>query len=78
MIDFFIYSVWDPLNVKNICCTSFFNNSKNKFDRPAKVVDKTFDFNPNDAGALWIPGETFRDTQNNIFVKVLKEPRTVF
>jgi hypothetical protein len=39
---------------------------------PAKVVDKTFDFNPNDAGAVWTPGETFSDGQNHISCKSTK------
>ena len=44
----------------------------------AQVVDKTFDFNPNDAGAIWTPGETYRDNANNISIKVLKETKTGF
>ncbi len=44
----------------------------------AQVVDKTFDFNPNDAGAVWKPGETYRDNANNISIKVLKETKTGF
>ena len=44
----------------------------------AEVVDTTFNFNPNDAGATWIPGETFVDNINNISVKVIKETETGF
>jgi hypothetical protein len=44
----------------------------------ALVVDKTFDFNPNDAGAVWKPGEAYRDNPNNISIKVLKETKTGF
>ena len=44
----------------------------------AKVVDNTFDFNPNDAGATWTPGETFVDDINNISIKVIKETETGF
>ena len=47
-------------------------------ERAAQVADSTKDFNPNDAGAVWTPGETFSDTTNNIAVKVLKETDTGF
>ena len=46
--------------------------------RIAQVVDNTIDFNPNDAGATWIPGETFVDDINNISVKVIEETKTGF
>lgn len=37
---------------------------------PAWVVDPDGNENPNDAGAMWIPGETFRDTLNGVLVRV--------
>ena len=46
--------------------------------RVAQVVDTTIDFNPNDAGATWTPGETFEDDTNNISIKVIKETETGF
>src|SRR5918998_1079442 len=39
-------------------------------DRNAKVVDATNNGDPNDAGAMWLPGETFTDSANGIRVKV--------
>ena len=39
-------------------------------DRNAKVVDATNNGDPNDAGAMWLPGETFTDAANGIKVKV--------
>jgi M6 family metalloprotease-like protein len=39
-------------------------------DRNAKVVDATNNGDPNDAGAMWLPGETFTDSANGIKVKV--------
>ena len=40
-------------------------------DRNAQVVDATpGDADPNDAGARWLPGETFTDSANGISVKV--------
>jgi hypothetical protein len=39
-------------------------------DRNAKVVDPDNDGNPNDAGAMWLPGETFTDSANGIKVSV--------
>jgi len=39
-------------------------------DRNAKVVDATNDGNPNDAGAMWLPGETFTDQVNGIEIRV--------
>lgn len=47
-------------------------------DKIAEVVDNSFNFNPNDAGATWVPGETFVDEINNISVKVIKETKTGF
>ena len=39
-------------------------------DRDAQVVDATNDNNPNDAGAMWLPGETFNDAANGITIAV--------
>ena len=39
-------------------------------DRAARVVDQDNDGDPNDAGAIWLPGETFRDVANSILVSV--------
>jgi M6 family metalloprotease-like protein len=38
---------------------------------PALVVDPDNNSNPNDAGAMWTPGETFTDAANQISVAVL-------
>jgi hypothetical protein len=46
----------------------------NLFDNaPAKVVDADGNGNPNDAGAIWTPGETFTDLQAGVQVSVLAE-----
>jgi hypothetical protein len=37
---------------------------------PARVVDVDGNGNPNDAGAMWLPGETFIDAPNGIAVRV--------
>lgn len=39
-------------------------------DRAAQVVDPDNNGNPNDAGAMWLPGETFSDSPNHIQVTV--------
>lgn len=39
-------------------------------DRNAQVVDGDGNGNPNDAGAVWTPGETFRDGPNGITIAV--------
>jgi M6 family metalloprotease-like protein len=39
-------------------------------DRVAQVVDPDGNGNPNDASAIWLPGETFTDSTNNISIKV--------
>ena len=39
-------------------------------DRNAQVVDSDNNVNPNDSGAMWLPGETFTDAGNGISVKV--------
>ena len=45
---------------------------------PANVVDADGNGNPNDAGAMWLPGETFADTANGIAVRVLSVDATSF
>jgi M6 family metalloprotease-like protein len=40
--------------------------------RIARVVDPDNNGNPNDAGAMWTPGETFTDSANGIKVRVTK------
>jgi len=40
-------------------------------DRLAQVVDPDNNKNPNDAGAMWEPGEIFTDAPNNISVSVI-------
>ena len=40
-------------------------------NEPAHVVDASLDNNPNDAGAMWLPGETFTDGPNAVKVEVL-------
>jgi M6 family metalloprotease-like protein len=39
-------------------------------DRLARVVDPDNNGNPNDASAMWLPGETFTDSANGISVEV--------
>ena len=39
-------------------------------DRAAQVVDPDGNGNPNDAGAMWLPGETFTDLQMGLSVRV--------
>jgi hypothetical protein len=45
---------------------------------PAHVVDGDNNGNPNDEGAMWLPGETFRDRGNGITVEVLERLGTTF
>jgi hypothetical protein len=40
-------------------------------DRDAQVVDPDANGNPDDAGAMWLPGEAFVDSTNGISVSVL-------
>jgi hypothetical protein len=40
------------------------------FDRLAQVVDPDGNGNPNDAGAIWTPGETFTDTANGVTIAI--------
>ncbi len=49
-------------------------------DRLAQVVDEDVNpnTNPNDAGAMWVSGEIFRDSANNIAVEVVEETATGF
>ena len=42
-------------------------------NRPARVVDATNNGDPNDAGSMWLPGETFTDSANGISVEVTGE-----
>lgn len=41
-------------------------------DRNARVVDPDGNGNPNDAGARWLPDETFTDPANGILVRVIE------
>ena len=41
-----------------------------RWDRVAQVVDTDGNGNPNDAGAMWLPGDIFTDTVNGIEVSV--------
>ena len=45
-------------------------------DRQAQVVDPDHNGKPNDAGAMWLPGETFNDTAHGISVHVVAETAT--
>ncbi|HYJ81034.1 MAG TPA: putative Ig domain-containing protein [Longimicrobiaceae bacterium] len=45
---------------------------------PAKVVDSDGNGNPNDAGARWLPGESFSDPLAGVRVTVLEETATGF
>jgi hypothetical protein len=45
---------------------------------PAKVVDADGNGDPNDAGAMWTPGETFQDLQAGVRVRVLARTATGF
>jgi hypothetical protein len=47
-------------------------------DRLAQVVDPDNNGDPNDAGASWLPGETFTDTANGISVAVTGSTATSF
>ncbi|HEU4881863.1 MAG TPA: putative Ig domain-containing protein [Longimicrobium sp.] len=39
-------------------------------DRAAQVVDPDDNGNPNDAGAIWLPGERFTDPENDVGISV--------
>jgi uncharacterized repeat protein (TIGR01451 family) len=45
---------------------------------PANVVDPDNNSNPNDAAAMWLPGELFEDTANGISMAVVKETTSGF
>ena len=47
-------------------------------DREAQLVDADHNGNPNDAGARWLPGETFSDAAHGISVHVVAETATGF
>ncbi|MCZ7624917.1 MAG: hypothetical protein M5R38_02920 [Candidatus Methylomirabilis sp.] len=49
-----------------------------RWDRDAQVVDTDNNGNPNDAGAMWLPGDTFADTANGITVSVLSTTTSGF
>lgn len=45
---------------------------------PAIVVDATNNANPNDDGAMWLPGETFNPTGTDIYITVLAQTGTSY
>jgi hypothetical protein len=45
---------------------------------PANVVDADNNGNPNDEGAMWLPGETFNDARNKIQMEVLSRNGSTF
>ncbi|HVG45945.1 MAG TPA: hypothetical protein VM890_14485, partial [Longimicrobium sp.] len=45
---------------------------------PATVVDPDGNKNPNDAGAIWVPGETFTDLAGGVQVRVVAQTATGF
>lgn len=47
-------------------------------ESPARVVDVDGNGNPNDAGAQWLPGESFVDTKAQVRVSVLEQTATGF
>lgn len=47
-------------------------------DRDAQVVDNDVNGNPNDASAMWLPGETFVDATNGFSVAVHAQTATGF
>jgi len=49
-----------------------------RWDRDAQVVDTDGNGDPNDAGAMWLPGDTFIDTANGITVAVTAATATGF
>ena len=46
--------------------------------RPARVVDPDMNGDPNDAAAIWLPGETFTDVANETTVTVEEETASGF
>lgn len=47
-------------------------------DRDAQVVDGSDNSDPNDDGAMWLPGEKYEDTENGISILVLTETTNGF
>jgi len=47
-------------------------------DNPAHVIDIDGNGETGDAGAMWLPGETFNDVSNHILIKVLSATPTGF
>ncbi|GAB4527242.1 MAG: hypothetical protein OHK0046_44860 [Anaerolineae bacterium] len=47
-------------------------------DAPARVVDSDTNNDVNDAGAIWLPGETFTDAANNISISVESQGTSSF
>jgi hypothetical protein len=47
-------------------------------DRRSQVVDVDGNGNPNDAGAIWLPGETFTDAANGITIRVISASGTTY
>jgi M6 family metalloprotease-like protein len=45
-------------------------------DRQAQVVDPDDNGNPNDDGAMWLPGESFHDVANDVLLTVLGSTAT--
>ncbi len=57
------------INPNRIC-------SREGCEGPAQVVDPDNNDNPNDAGAVWQPGESFSDPANGIVINILMEQET--
>ncbi len=47
-------------------------------DRPARVVDASKNNDPNDAGSMWLAGETYIDSTNKIAISVVKRTTNGF
>jgi M6 family metalloprotease-like protein len=45
-------------------------------DRPANVLDPDKNGDPNDAGAMWLPGESFIDWQNGVAITIGRKTAT--
>ena len=54
------------------------NVDTTRSDRDAQVVDPDGNGDPNDAGAMWLPGETFFDSPNGISMAVVGQTATGF
>jgi hypothetical protein len=59
-------------------CVIIHKVDPSRADRWAQVVDPDNNGDPNDAGAMWTPGETFTDSSNNISVQVLNSSSSGF